>query len=240
MANYDSGARYDSGVHYDEGVGPNPPEPKNKKKPMAKVKLALQTKSDTELSPYCNNHKTQMDGNANFPTPMPDALTYDAALANFDTEMANVMTLEDALAVARAQRDEARRVLVDLTTQRGDYVNIESDGDAAKILSSGFGVRGIPTPVGELNAPVNLVSKMGANAGEIRLSWKPVFGARSYLADCRQHDVPGSTWEQVKVCPPAKMKVEGLTPGTSYAFRVRGVGAAGPGPWSDETVKMAP
>ncbi|MCB1063564.1 MAG: fibronectin type III domain-containing protein [Verrucomicrobiae bacterium] len=207
---------------------------------MAKVKLGLQRKSDANLSLFCNNHQAQMDGNANFPAPMPDVVTYDAALTDYNAEMANVLALEDELAAARARRKKARDVLEKLTTERGDYVNIESKGEAAKVLSSGFDVRGPSTPIGELAAPINLASKMGTMDGEIRLSWKTVSGARSYLVDHREHDVPGSAWELVEVCTAARLKVGNLVPGTRYAFRVRGVGAAGPGPWSDETAKMAP
>jgi hypothetical protein len=32
----------------------------------------------------------------------------------------------------------------------------------------------------------------------------------------------------------------GLVSGTTYAYRVRALAAAGEGPWSDETVRMAP
>lgn len=33
--------------------------------------------------------------------------------------------------------------------------------------------------------------------------------------------------------------IEGLTPGTSYAFRLHAIGALGEGSWGDEAVKRA-
>jgi hypothetical protein len=47
-------------------------------------------------------------------------------------------------------------------------------------------------------------------------------------------------WQAVKSVTASKFTVTGLTPGAVYAFRVRAVGAAGVGPWSDEAVRRAP
>ena len=38
----------------------------------------------------------------------------------------------------------------------------------------------------------------------------------------------------------SKATVTGLTSGTKYWFRVRAIGATGPGPWSDPATKIAP
>ena len=38
----------------------------------------------------------------------------------------------------------------------------------------------------------------------------------------------------------SKATVSGLATGTKYWFRVRAIGAAGPGPWSDPATKVAP
>jgi hypothetical protein len=70
-------------------------------------------------------------------------------------------------------------------TQRGDYVDLTSAGDEAKIESSGFSTRDLPAPVGELSAPGNLVSTTGDNEGEVDLAWNPVRGASSYQVECK-------------------------------------------------------
>ena len=38
----------------------------------------------------------------------------------------------------------------------------------------------------------------------------------------------------------SKMVVTGLTPGAAYVFRIRAIGAAGAGPWSDIALRRAP
>jgi hypothetical protein len=101
-------------------------------------------------------------------------------------------------------------------------------------------VRGAAAPVGVPGAPIGLLAQMGEMSGQIVLSWSKVHGANSYVVECRQHDNAASAWALAKIVTAARLKLDGLTPGTVYAFRVKAVGAAGEGPWSDETVKMAP
>jgi len=52
------------------------------------------------------------------------------------------------------------------------------------------------------------------------------------------HDNHGS-WQQVKLLSQSKFTDTGLTPGVTYAHRVRALAAAGADPWSDETGRMA-
>ncbi|MCP5540174.1 MAG: fibronectin type III domain-containing protein [Akkermansiaceae bacterium] len=238
MANYDSGTLYDSGAPYDAAAGPVLPQ--TPKKNMSKVKLNLKAKGDDAFKSFCENHVAQITGNANFAAPIPDAAAYDGRLSEFSTKLAAFRDLEDAVAQARIEKDAARAALELATTGRGNYVETAADGDAAKIVSAGFEVKGQAAPIGELPAPIDVLAKMGAQAGQIVITWRRLRGANSYLVECREHEVAGSPWEQVKVVTAARLKVDNLTAGTIYAFRVRAVGAAGESPWSDETVKMAP
>jgi hypothetical protein len=207
---------------------------------MAKVKLELKKKNDDELLTFCDNHIKKMENNASFPNPLPSVPDYLTGFTAYSDKFGAFRALEDAIAQARIEKDEARAELERLTTGRGNYVETGSAGDAAKILSAGFEVKGAGAPVGELPAPINFLAKMGTMPGQIILTWKKVYGAGSYEVECREHDAAGTAWERVKTVTPAKLKVENLTPGKNYAFRVRAIGAAGEGPWSDETVKMAP
>lgn len=240
MAFYDSGVRYDSGIRYDEGAGPPPPVTTNHHRLMANVKLELQDKSDEELKAFILHHINQMTGNANFPTPSPSAAEFATKTDPFIAKLAEVASLVSQLDAARADLKPLRAEAELALTSRGNYVESAADKDAGKILSSGLGVKGQAAPLGELPAPIEFLAKMGKQAGRIDLKWKPVRGAGSYVLDCREHDVPGATWQQAKIVTAAKVTVEGLTTGKVYAFRVRAVGAAGEGAWSDETVMMAP
>mgnify|MGYP000343644035 CR=1 FL=1 len=46
--------------------------------------------------------------------------------------------------------------------------------------------------------------------------------------------------DELDAGPAVKITATGLTPGVLYAFRVRGIGSAGPGAWSDEATERAP
>jgi Fibronectin type III domain len=232
MAFYDS-STYDSGIHYDNA---DPPIPKKK---MAKVKLELQKKTDSELVAFAEAHKAAMTGNANFTTPLPAPATFDTALTNMKNALAALAAARTALATAMTNKENARDGLEGVLTQRGDYVDLTANGSESIIESSAFGVRGPAAPVGELPAPANLVSTYGDNEGEIDLSWNPLRGAKSFEIECKINNDAG-TWQKVKTTTDSRYTVTGLIAGTVYAFRVRAVGAAGPGAWSDLNIRRAP
>jgi hypothetical protein len=93
--------------------------------------------------------------------------------------------------------------------------------------------------VGDLPAPGDLTANVGDDEGEIDLGCDPVTGAGSYEWQCRLH-ADGNAWQPAKTSTTSKITLTGLTPGALYGFRVRAIGAAGPGAWSDEASKRAP
>lgn len=234
MPFYDSGATYDSGLRYD-APNPNPSKPK---KPMAKVKLELQDKSDASLLVFAQTHITDMTGNANYPTPAPTAAVFDPLVAAYSAKLEASDQAQAAARTATLEKDAARAALEAALSERGDYVQQASGGDEVKILSAGFQVRAQPTPVGQLPAPVDFLPTMGDLAGEIDCTWSAVKGARSYLLEWHEHTVQ-TGWSQAF---PTKSRhaVTGLVSGKTYVFRVAAIGTAGPGPYSVEAARMAP
>lgn len=231
MAFFDTGALYDSGIPYDQ----TPTHPKK----MPKAKLELKEKDDEQLAAYCANHKAKMAGNATFPAPIPAPAIFDAALADFQAKLASVASLRDSLAQAVAARNASRAVLEGAMTQRGGYVEITATTEA-QMLSAGIEPRNPGAPVGQLPAPGGLVATMGDLEGEIDLAWNRVRGASSYVIDCRAYNDPTAQWQQAKISNKSSCTVGGLVSGKKYTFRVRAIGSAGEGAWSDEVVLMAP
>lgn len=236
MAFYDSGVTWDSGARWDEAL-PGPQHQPHKT--MAQVKLNLRNKSDAELLTFGEAHATAIDGNANFPTPDPDAADFTAATTAYQNALTAQANAEAAAQAATAAKDTARLTYEGVLNDRGLYVQQASSGDEEKILSASFEVRDIPTAIGDLPAPVDFLATMGDMPGEIDFAWSPVKGASVYMVECKVHNDAG-VWQLVKPFTASKGTATGLTSGTAYAFRVAAVGAAGQGPWSDESVKMAP
>ena len=210
---------------------------------MAKVKLELQEKNHTALGEFGTAHKDAMAGNANFPTPSPTAAVYDASLAAYLAKSEEINALEIQLATARAQRDELRIVLEANLTARGAYVQEESGGEEAIILSAAFGVQATGSATTSMPKPENPAASMGDFEGEIDVQCSAVPKAKSYIYEMREHPdtaAPGP-WSQAKIATRSSASINGLVPGKRYAFRIR---ALGPNelesPWSDEVTCMAP
>ncbi len=234
MATYDSGLRYDSGIRYDEETA------SNRKHIMSKPKLELRFKTDPELLSYARAHITAMTGNVNFPNPTPAAPAFLATANSYEAGLNEADAKAAAAQTAISAKDGLRALLETALNQRANSVEISSGGDETKILSAGFSTRAPSAPIGAMAQPANLRASMGDLAGEIDTQWDAVRGAKSYILDCRTHGATPGPWAQVKILTSSKFTVTGLVPGQEYSFRVRAVGTAGEGPWSDEAVKMAP
>ncbi len=234
MATYSSGDRFDSGIRYDQAPAATI------KRVMSKPKLELKQKTDAELLGFARAHHTAMNGNANFPAPLPAAAAFLVIVDDFDAAVTEADTKDKAAQAAFSAKDAQRELLEVALTQRANSVEITSSGDETKILSAGFSTRSQPAPIGAMTQPQNLRATMGTMTGVINVQWNSVKGAKSYILDCRTHGATPGPWSQAKILTTTKFALTGLTPGQEYSFRVRAVGSAGEGPWSDEAVKMAP
>ena len=204
---------------------------------MAKIKLDLTNLSVNDLIQKLTDIAAAMTGNATFTSIAAKTtalVTAKTALktANDDSEAANQVaaqkiTLRDT---ARVGAEDAARTLA----AAAEGVT----SDAAELQSGGWDLRGVPTPVGPLPAPASLAATGGDQEGEVDLSWDAIpRGVQTFLAE--QAPAPTGPWTQFYVGKVSKCTASGLTSGTQYWFRVRAVGAAGPGPWSDPATKRA-
>lgn len=208
---------------------------------MTKLKLELKQKNTTEKIAMGQNHITAMTGNATYP-----AATRVPADADIQTVQTNLVAAAAAVDAAETvwkqkiqERDAAEEAWDIKFTSRAAYCEALTPSDAVALASTGFPLRSAGTPVGQLPAPVTLTAKATDNDGEIEVRCNAVKGASTYEWQQRLHD-NAAAWQALKTGTTTKILVPGLTPGVVYAFRVRAIGSAGPGTWSDEATERAP
>jgi hypothetical protein len=172
-----------------------------------------------------------LTGNAHF----PDATaTKDAIKAATDELEAKRLAADATKQAAHEAVTHQKTAETDWDTKYADagaYVESKAKGDEAKILSSGFAVKSAGAPVGAMPAPENASASGGDMEGEIDFSWNPVRGRTVYAGE--QALSPTGPWTQFYIGTRSSCTAPGLVSGTAYWLRVRAIGAAGPGPWSD-------
>lgn len=196
------------------------------------VKLALTGLSPAQLVERARAIIAALTGNADFPTPAPTLAAVGAAadaVEAADTAVLNNGGKQDYLT-----RNLRAQELRDQLTLLGAYVQVTSGGDPEKILSAGYGYRKAAEPVGPLPAPGNLRVVFSKLSGQLDLTWDGVPGRMFYEAQWNQTDpAVEADWLPLVNQSDNRYSAKGLTPGKIYFFRVRGMGALGPGPWSD-------
>jgi hypothetical protein len=235
VANYDdlSGLiKYDAGFYFD---GYSPLE---SNKPMAQIKSNLSSLTIAELIQLGKNVHTALTGNANVPTPNP-ALTALQTL-NTNAEAANdaYQAGKDTLAALKAARDTAVQALKDGLRTEAFTVEVATGGVAAKIITTGFAVKSSGAPIGIPTQVLNLKLVAGDMDGTLKATWKKVRGADSYEINVCPD--PITTWSPKGTVTKTRVLLNSFTSGQRIWMRVRAIGAAGEGPWSDPSVKTVP
>lgn len=236
------GLRFDAGLRFDSAAPAGPPfPPKPRNRTMTKFKLELKNKTVADKLSLGANHITAMTGNAAYPaaTRVPtDAQVQTAQddLAAADAAVAAAETIWKQKIQVRDQKAEAWDTVI---AARANNCEAVTPNDLAALASTGFPLRSAGGPVGQLPAPADLKATATANDGQIDVRCKAVSGASTYEWQQRLHtDATG--WQALNMTTTSRITVSALTPGTVYAFRVRAIGSAGAGTWSDEATERAP
>ena len=186
------------------------------------------------------NVVVKMTGNPNFTTPVPGLPAVTTGCNDLETALNTAMAARTASKLATQQVKDKLAALRALLAQEASYVQTTSNGDAAKIESSGFSVANDPSPIGILPAPEDLELDSNVNPGSMGLRWKNVSGAASYIVERATDSPEPRVYVGVAAPTVPRTIVNSMTSGQRYWFRVAAVNAAGVGFFTLEVSKIAP
>lgn len=163
-----------------------------------------------------------------------------AALATATGAFSSALAAANKGSVSQtAAKDAAHDVLVNLLRQLAIYVEGKANGDANIIRLAGFEAvtasgRGSQSP---LDKPGILTIANEAST-QLLLRASAIANARAYEV---QMQIAGGAWTAAGMFTQARrIVIPGLTPGTTYTFRVRAIGGStGYSDWSDPVSHMA-
>lgn len=231
MPRYNTNLRYGDGSRYPAAASTTPTG-------KAKVKLELQSRSDTNLVGFGHSCAEAMLNNPNFPTAeqQPTPAIFDAKLAEFEGILAQLDNLRLMAKGLTDQRDIVRVEFEALFGQRGTYVELASGGDANIILSAGLPVRNGRTPVGVLPFPGDLRVDLNGVEGEMVVRWTAVKNAKGYMLQMAEvKDGVAGEFSLAYTGGKFSTRLTGMPLGKNLAFRVAAVGGEdGKSPWSPE------
>ena len=201
-----------------------------------KARLNLRKVKAVDLHQIATNVLTAMTGNPVFPNPTPGLATIAATLARAQARNTEADELYQQWRAKRAECREADAELTGLLQALVSYVQSASGGDEAAILSAAMSVFAPRVAIGSLPAPGRVRTRPNGSETSCLVEWSPIYGAASYVVECATD--PTGDWRVVAVSVRAEAEITGLASGTRYYFRVRAIGAAGDGPWSDIASKI--
>lgn len=226
--------RFDSGVYFD---GYTPPAQKGK---MALIALNLRDMNPAERAQFGAKVKTDMTGNAHFPTPDPTLADLEAAITEVNQAVAEANVKRQAALQATTVVNQKSDRLGTVLTNLAHYVEKTAAGDKAILQSSGMTPRAERTATVELEQVKDLSVTAGDEQGELDLHWDPVPRAKYYEYQTSPAADTG-VWNPCSTGTASKATIKGLTSGCKIWVRVRAHGPNGlVGAWSDPAVKIVP
>lgn len=196
------------------------------------VRLGTTRITPTALVEKGRNHVTMLTGNAAFPTPTPTTAALTTACDALDA--ANQAYDFNRGKTEKETRDVAFAVLMDLIRELAGYVQAHCNNEKDLILSTGFDVRRLSSPLGQLPPPANVRALVTPFPGRLDLRWNGVRGRQIYAVYMTAIDpLDPAGWALLTQTSKNRYTVEGLTSNTVYTFRLQTFGAAGISPMSD-------
>lgn len=179
-------------------------------------------------------------------------LTGNALFPNLPVTLANMVILRDDLAAAIAaamdgnsiDREHRNKLVLevrDVLRVTADYVRAECDGDADKLVTSGFPLAKKPERYLEVGTPKNLVASATNTSGQVKLRWGRAIAYRLFRLEQASGDpaLGEVTWSTVALISRQSYIVNGLKSYESNWFRVIAIGKDSEGLPSDVVLGRA-
>ena len=200
------------------------------------IKLSLTHLGVLALIGYLNKIGQKMTGNAKFTATAAKTTAMTTNVAAFEAANTNYeaskKTTDQLMTVRDNLRITTESSAQDLATAAEDVTK-----DPADLQTGGWDLVGSSSPVGPMAAPANLSATSGDNAGEVDVACDTQYGVQSHIGEtATSADGP---FTQFYVGRKSSCTATGLPGGSLNWFRMRAVGAAGPGPWAGPISKRA-
>jgi hypothetical protein len=202
----------------------------------AQVKLQLFGRPDEDLAQLARRHFESMENNPHFPRPLPSQMELERLLEDFAQDCKDTRNAMLHVRMLVAQKLKSRRKLEQALNRRGHYVQAESRGDPAAILSSAFAIRRKREPAGALPPPQGLTIVPGPTPGSVILTWAKVPLAKLYRLEYGVSDGPKA---EIPLTGRRRKQLDGLEIGRLHSFRIAAIGGAtGQSEWSAPVERM--
>ncbi len=206
---------------------------------QAKLILNFDRLSEADFLTKADTILVALTGNPRFPEPWPaPAPSLSALTAVYDSYRTafHASRTQDVFKVGL--RNEGRQTLSVMFRQLAPYLEFVAHGDAPALASTGYDLRRDPvrtSTVEPLLAPEGFKVKHGAHSGSLAVRVKRVAGAGGYEVQTTQGDPTQETgWKHVLTAlSSTRITLSDLPLMQSLWVRVRGIGIAGAGLWTE-------
>lgn len=196
---------------------------------MNKLNSGFSKLPDDQFDNQAQSILNSLTGNPSFPNPTPKIGDIQTALTAYQTALA----MQPGQARDTAVKD-TRATLSTMLDKLARNLELTDNVTDTMLATSGFALRKTPTPSGEVvAAPGNVRLKQTGVSGVVQVLCDAVDRASAYEL---QHtlDPNSGPWSSGGTFASTRgIGISGLTRGKDYWARIRAVGTAGPGPWSD-------